>query len=95
MPEAHASSHIESVLTSEITINELGVVIINYNLKLSNSGQTEESLNNDIVIHLPLEFKNKIDGHRINSSATNPELTISSNAKNTILSVKTNSEFKI
>jgi hypothetical protein len=95
MPEAHASSHIESVLTSGITINELGVVVINYNLKLSNSGQTEESLNNDIVIHLPLEFKNKIDGHRINSSATNPELTISSNAKNTILSVKTNSEFKI
>ena len=95
VPEAHASSHIESVLTSRIVINELGAVIINYNLILSNPGQTEESLNNDIVIHLPLEFKNKIDGHRINSSVTNAELTISSNFKNTLLTVKTNSEFKI
>ena len=95
IPEAHASSHIESVLTSEIVINELGVVVINYNLKLSNSGQTEESLDNDIVIHLPLEFKNKIDGYRINSSTTNAELIISSNWKNTLLSVKTNGEFKI
>ena len=95
VPEAHASSHIESVLTSRIVINELGAVIINYNLILSNPGQTEESLNNDIVIHLQLEFKNKIDGHRINSSVTNAELTISSNAKNTLLSVKTNSGFKI
>ena len=95
VPEAHASSHIESVLTSRIVINELGAVIINYDLILSNSGQTEESLNNDIVIHLPLEFENKIDGHRINSSVTSAELTISSNAKNTLLSVKTNSGFKI
>ena len=95
IPEAHASSHIESVLTSGIVINELGAVVINYNLKLSNSGQTEESLDNDIVIHLPLEFENKIDGHRINSSATNTELIISSNANNTLLSVKTNSGFKI
>ena len=95
IPEAHASSHIESVLTSEIVINELGVVVINYNLKLSNSGQTEESLDNDIVLHLPLEFKNKIDGYRINSSTTNAELIISSNWKNTLLSVKTNGEFKI
>ncbi|HIC84292.1 MAG TPA: hypothetical protein EYO93_02745 [Nitrososphaerales archaeon] len=95
IPEAHASSHIESVLTSEIVINELGVVVINYNLKLSNSGQTEESLDNDIVLHLPLEFKNKIDGYRINSSTTNSELIISSNWKNTLLSVKTNGEFKI
>ena len=95
IPEAHASSHIESVLTSGIVINELGVVVINYNLKLSNSGQTEESLDNDIVLHLPLEFKNKIDGYRINSSTTNSELIISSNWKNTLLSVKTNGEFKI
>ena len=95
IPEAHASSHIESVLTSGIVINELGVVVINYNLKLSNSGQTEESLDNDIVLHLPLEFKNKIDGYRINSSTTNAELIISSNWKNTLLSVKTNGEFKI
>ena len=95
IPEAHASSHIESVLTSRIVINELGVVVINYNLKLSNSGQTEESLDNDIVLHLPLEFKNKIDGYRINSSTTNAELIISSNWKNTLLSVKTNGEFKI
>ena len=95
IPEAHASSHIESVLTSEIVINELGVVVINYNLKLSNSGQTEESLDNDIVLYLPLEFKNKIDGYRINSSTTNAELIISSNWKNTLLSVKTNGEFKI
>ena len=95
IPEAHASSHIESVLTSRIVINELGVVVINYNLKLSNSGQTEESLDNDIVIHLPLEFKNKIDGYRLNSSTTNAELIISSNWKNTLLSVKTNGEFKI
>ena len=95
IPEANASSHIESVLTSGIVINELGVVVINYNLKLSNSGQTEESLDNDIVIHLPLEFKNKIDGYRINSSTTNAELIISSNWKNTLLSVKTNGEFKI
>ena len=95
IPEAHASSHIESVLTSGIVINELGVVVINYNLKLSNSGQTEESLDNDIVLYLPLEFKNKIDGYRINSSTTNAELIISSNWKNTLLSVKTNGEFKI
>ena len=95
IPEAHASSHIESVLTSGIVINELGVVVINYNLKLSNSGQTEESLDNDIVLHLPLEFKNKIDGYRINSSTTNAVLIISSNWKNTLLSVKTNGEFKI
>ena len=95
IPEAHASSHIESVLTSGIVINELGVVVINYNLKLSSSGQTEESLDNDIVLHLPLEFKNKIDGYRINSSTTNAELIISSNWKNTLLSVKTNGEFKI
>ena len=95
IPEANASSHIESILTSEIVINELGVVVINYNLKLSNSGQTEESLDNDIVIHLPLEFENKIDGHRINSSTTNAELIISSNWKNTLLSVKTNGGFKI
>ena len=95
IPEAHASRHIESVLTSGIVINELGVVVINYNLKLSNSGQTEESLDNDIVLHLPLEFKNKIDGYRIDSSTTNAELIISSNWKNTLLSVKTNGEFKI
>ena len=95
IPNADAVGNITSDITSTIEINEFGVVIINYNIILKNSGTVDESLNDDIVLYLPLEFKENIRAYKLNSSSTIQGISFSTKSNNTLMTLKTDNNFKV
>ena len=95
IPNAAAVGNITSDITSTIEINEFGVVIINYNIILKNSGTVDESLNDDIVLYLPLEFKENIRAYKLNSSSTIQGISFSTKSNNTLMTLKTDNNFKV
>ena len=90
IPNADAAGNITSDITSTIELTEVGSVVINYNMILKNSGASEESLNDNIILYLPLEYKDKINAYRFNSSSTIQGISFSTNLNNTLLTLNTN-----
>ena len=90
IPNADAVGNITSDITSTIELTEVGSVVINYNMILKNSGASEESLNDNIILYLPLEYKDKINAYRFNSSSTIQGISFSTNLNNTLLTLNTN-----
>ena len=95
IPNADAAGNITSDILSTIEINEFGAVVINYNIILKNSGTTDEALNDGVILHLPLEYKENINAYRVNSSSTIQEISFSTKANNTILKVNTGNNFRV
>ena len=90
IPNADAAGNITSDITSTIELTEVGSVVINYNMILKNSGASAESLNDNIILYLPLEYKDKINAYRFNSSSTIQGISFSTNLNNTLLTLNTN-----
>tara|TARA_B100001750_G_scaffold242947_1_gene257247 strand:- start:93 stop:1826 length:1734 start_codon:yes stop_codon:yes gene_type:complete len=90
IPNADAVGNITSDITSTIEFTEVGSIIINYNMILKNSGTSAESLNDNIVLYLPLEYKDNIKAYRFNSSSTIQGISFSTKLNNTLLTLNTN-----
>ena len=90
IPNADAAGNITSDVISTIEINEFGAIVINYNMILKNSGTSDESLNDDIILYLPLEYKDNINAYRFNSSSAIQGISFSTNLNNTLLTLNTN-----
>ena len=90
IPNADAVGDITSDIISTIEINEFGAIVINYNMILKNSGTSDESLNDDIILYLPLEYKDNINAYRFNSSSAIQGISFSTNVNNTLLTLNTN-----
>ena len=95
MPNADAAGKVTSDISGTIEINEYGAVIINYNIILKNTGTSDESLDDDIILYLPLEYKDNIKAYKFNSSSTIQGISFSTKGNNTLLTVNTNNNFKI
>ena len=90
IPNADAAGNITSDIISTIELTEFGSVVINYNMILKNSGTSAESLNDNIILYLPLEYKDNINAYRFNSSSTIQGISFSTNLNNTLLTLNTN-----
>ena len=90
IPNADAAGNITSDIISTVEINEFGAIVINYNMILKNSGTSDESLNDNIILYLPLEYKDNINAYRFNSSSAIQGISFSTNLNNTLLTLNTN-----
>lgn len=81
-------------LENNIEITELGVVVINYRFTLDNFGTVDQTIKQDIIFHLPIEYYREIDAYNV-ISPFNHKLTISRDYNNTLIILQTDENFII